>query len=123
MTHSNDILDGWDLPASWTPGARDVFAGVLQQRPDLAGAELSSLEQAAALHSMADQLEEAAVAEGLLATGSAGQRIVHPGVTEARLARTSAAAILARLVPINHGGAMTASARGRDAARKRWAAS
>lgn len=64
---------GWELPAEWTDGARELFLGVVEQRPDVAGAELGSLEQAAALPSAAERLDEVALAAGMIATGSTGR--------------------------------------------------
>lgn len=43
---SPDPLDGWSLPEDWTEAARDLFAEVLSERTDLAGADLGALEQA-----------------------------------------------------------------------------
>ncbi|WP_159619879.1 hypothetical protein [Arthrobacter zhaoguopingii] len=111
----------WDIPEDWTAGARDAFLNVVEQRPDLSGAELAGLEQAAALISIAEKLDEAAQGAGLLVLGSTKQLVVNPGVIEARLARTSAASILARLVPVS-AGAKTNSQRGREAARARYSA-
>jgi hypothetical protein len=108
-----------DYPAHWTDGARDTFDNVLEQRPDLAGAEYVALEQAAELICTADRLD-AATRETPLTTGSTGQVTVNPGIVEARLARTAAAGILARLTA-PAAGARTNSQRGRDAARARWA--
>ncbi|GAA4053472.1 hypothetical protein [Agromyces indicus] len=114
--------DDWILPEGWTESARDLFHEVLDERPELAGAELGALEQACALASAAERLDEVALAAGMIAKGSTGQTIVHPAVVEARLARTAAAAILARLVPAGGAGARTNSQRARDAARARWGA-
>lgn len=108
--------DEWDLPASWTQGARDLFAEVLEQSPDLSGAGLGSLETACSLVAAAERLDDVALAAGMLATGSTGQVIVHPAVVEARLARTAAASILARLVPDDPG---SFRARQRAAAQSR----
>jgi hypothetical protein len=119
MTDDTTPRDAWELPTGWTTAARDLFFEVLEQRPDLAGAEVASLEQAAALTSSADRLETVALAAGMVSTGSTGQAVVHPAVVEARMARTAAAAILARLVlPIV--GTKTPSQRGREAANARW---
>jgi hypothetical protein len=116
-----DPLDGWTLPASWSDAARDLFAEVLTQRPDLSGADLGALEHACALTSASERLDEVALAAGLMATGSQGQPVLHPAVTEARLARTAAAAILARLVPARTAaGGTTSTERARAAARARW---
>ncbi len=120
MTAQTDSpSDGWDLPDHWTDNARALFGDVIEQRPDLAGANLGELEHAASLTSAADLLDEAARAAGMVATGSMGQTVVHPAAVEARLSRTAAAQILGRLsVPST--GAKTTSQRNRDAARARW---
>lgn len=107
-------------PESWTPGAVDAAETVLEQRPDLAGAEWASLMEAAAMITAADHLDEVAAAESYVSKGSTGQTIVHPAVVEARLNRTAAATILARLFPA-HGGRMSPSAKGRAGAAARWA--
>ena len=111
--------DDLELPEHWTPGARDTFTNVLDERPDLSGAEWASLEQAAELISTAEVLEAAARESGALVPGSQGQLVVNPAYAEARLARTSAAQILNRLVGVK-AGAMTNSQRGRAAANARW---
>ncbi|RFA11980.1 hypothetical protein B7R21_11645 [Subtercola boreus] len=113
------LPDDWLLPPDWTDSARDVFLGGIDERPDLAGAELASLEHAAALTSSADRLDGVARDAGIVATGSTGQVVLHPAVTEARLARASASTILARLVTPT-AGPQTASQRGRAAARARY---
>jgi hypothetical protein len=107
-----------DYPEHWSAPARDTYDAVLEQRPDLAGAEFSALVQAGDLITSADGLDAAARQDGMLARGSTGQVVVHPALVEARLARTAASAILARLVPAT-AGPKTASQRGRDAARAR----
>lgn len=115
-----DPLDGWTLPADWTDTARDLFAEVIGERPDLAGADLGALEHAAALTSAADRLDELARAAGMVSIGSTGQTVVHPAVVEARLARTAAATILARLSPTR---SERNTERARRAARTRWTGS
>jgi len=85
---AEDVLDGWTLPGDWTEAARDFFAEVLSERPDLAGADLGALEHACALTSAAERLDAVALAAGMVSTGSTGQTVVHPAVIEARLART-----------------------------------
>lgn len=112
-------LDGWTLPDDWTDGARDVFAEVVEERPEIAGADLGALESACALVSAADRLGAVARAAGMLALGSTGQTIVHPAAVEERLSRTAAATILARLSP-TRGARFTERARG--AARVRHSA-
>lgn len=121
MTATNPEHDpDFDLPDTWTQAARDLFAEVLSVRPDLSGADLGSLEHACSLTSAAERLDEVALAAGMISTGSTGQTVVHPAVAEARLARTAAAQILARLVPAEHSPRMTDSERARYAAQQRW---
>ena len=119
-TEEPDVLDGWEIPADWTDTARDLFAEVLAERPDLGGADLGALQHAAALTSAADRLDEVARAAGYVSSGSTGQPTVHPAVVESRLARTAAASILNRLSP-------TTTARNTEratrAARARWSGS
>jgi len=90
---------GWTFPEDWTESARELFAEVIAERPDLGGAELGALEHACYLTSAAERLDEIARAAGMVSTGSTGQVVVHPAITEARLQRDSAARILARLTP------------------------
>lgn len=107
-----------DLPATWTAGARDTFLAVTEERDDLSSAELAALFHACALENAAERLDEVALAAGMVSRGSTGQEVIHPGVVEARLARTAAAAILARL---HRPTAETpASARAARAAAARW---
>lgn len=112
-------LAEWDLPDHWTPSVRDLFAEVLDERPDLSGADLASLEQACELATAADALGEVARAAGYVTTGSTGQVVAHPAQVEARLARTAAAAVLARLAPSR---AVKFTERSRRAARTRHGA-
>lgn len=115
-----DPLDSWTLPPNWTESARDLFAQVLAQRPGLCGADLGSLEHACALTSAAERLDTVALAGGTIAAGSTGRTVVHPAVVEARLARTLAATILARLAPSQAEGR---TEQARRAARTRWTSS
>lgn len=109
----------FDFPDHWSPAAREAVEEVLDARPDLSGADVASLEQAAELVTLADALAAVARAAGYVSTGDAGQQTTHRAVTEARQARAQAAAIFGRL------GDSTAStdrsAAGRALARKRWA--
>ncbi|EWS99564.1 hypothetical protein N865_02060 [Intrasporangium oryzae NRRL B-24470] len=113
------VLDGFDLPETWTASAVDTFREILTARPDLAGAELSALEQACSLITTADHLADVARDAAYVATGSQGQEILHPAVAEARLTRTAAAQILARLT-VTSSRVQTSSERARSAARARW---
>lgn len=115
----DDVLEGFDLPVTWTTNAIETFREVLAARPDLSGPELSALEHACQLQSVADHLDDVARGAAYVATGSQGQEILHPAVAEARLTRTAAAAILARLT-VTSGRVQTSTERARAAARARW---
>lgn len=102
VTETNpDVFDPdeWPLPDHFSDAAVDAVHNVLSQRPDLAGGDVGALEQAGELITLADALGAVARLAGYIATGSTGQVVTHPAVTEARLARTAAAAILGRLTP------------------------
>lgn len=116
---ADDVLAGFDLPTSWTDSAVDTFREVLTSRPDLAGPELSALEHACQLQTVAEHLDGVARDAAYAATGSQGQEILHPAVSEARLTRTAAAQILARLT-VTSSRTQTSSERARSAARARW---
>lgn len=115
MADSDTDPHAVELPAHWTEGARDTFHNVLDERPDLSGADFASLDQACALISSAELLEVAAREAGVLVKGSTGHPTVNPALTEARLARTDSAQILRRL-GVPKAGAKTNSQRGREAA-------
>ena len=108
-----------DLPTHWIDGAKDTYANVLDERPELSGADFAGLEQAAELITSADLLDEAARESGPLVYCSSGQLVTNPAIVEARQARTAAAAILARL-SLPSAGAKTNAQRARTAARARW---
>ncbi|MDO8120646.1 hypothetical protein Q6346_04875 [Isoptericola sp. b490] len=107
------------LPDHWSKPAREAVEEVLSARPDLAGGDVGALEQAAELVTLADALSAVAADAGYVSRGDAGQQTTHRAVTEARLARAQAAAILGRLTEF--GTAMDRSSAGRALARKRWA--
>ncbi|MGN6446299.1 P27 family phage terminase small subunit [Amnibacterium sp.] len=109
-------IDDWAIPDHWTDSARDLFAEVLTENPNLSGADLAALEQVCELASSAEALAAVARAAGYVSTGSTGQTVVHPAQIEARLARTAAATILARLAPSR---AARFTERARRAARTR----
>ena len=109
------------LPEHWSPSAKDAWDNVLEERPELSGAEYAALEQAVELMSVADLLDTAARESGRLIAGSTGQLVTNPALVEARQARTTAATSLARLASPS-AGAKTNSQRGREAARVRWSA-
>lgn len=72
---------------------------MIEETPDLARAALGTLYAAWDLLTSAEGLDEVPRAAGYVATGSTGQIVTHPATVEARLARTSAAAILKGLRP------------------------
>ncbi|MRX42346.1 hypothetical protein [Agromyces kandeliae] len=86
-------------PPLWTQGAIDLYEEAIEERPDLKGLAHAALVQVCDLVAVADRGDAIALADGFVATGSAGQPIAHPSLVEARLARSSALTILARLVP------------------------
>lgn len=106
-------------PSHWSKAALDAWHNILDERPELSGAEYAALEQAVELITAADLLDAAARETGPLVKGSTGQLVTNPALVEARQARTAAATILARLATPS-AGAKTNSQRGREAARARW---
>lgn len=108
-----------DLPNHWSEAAREAADEILAARPDLSGADVAALEQAAELVTLADRLGEVAAAAGYVSRSDAGAETTHRAVTEARLARAQAAAIFARLA--DTGASTDRSSAGRALARKRWA--
>lgn len=110
------LADGWNLPASWTDGAIDVFEEVISESEHLEGAALAILFQACGLVSVADGLDAQAAKDGYMSLGSSKQPVVNPALIESRLARTAASAILKSLRP--DAGALR-STKARRAARVR----
>lgn len=120
--HSPETLDDFEVPEHWTAEARDTFEQVMEERPDLGAEDFSSLLQAVELISTADRLDEVARKAGFVQIGSQGQERLHEAVSESRLSRTAAAAILRQLRRASgdeakHG---SPSERARRAARARW---
>lgn len=113
---------GFEFPVHWSESAQETVAETLSARPDLGGADLGALEQAAELVTLADALTKVAADAGYVSRGDAGQETTHRAVTEARLARAQAASILARLTVESPALGGTRSAAGRALARKRWSA-
>lgn len=106
------------FPDHWSADARDLYDEVLAERPDLKGAEHGALIHACELTAAADALAGVAREAGFMAPGSRQQPRLHAATVEARLSRTAAATILARIVPTK--GAR-ATEKARAAARTRWA--
>lgn len=89
---------------------------------ELDPAELATLEQAARLADLADELQAVIDAEGTVAPGSRGQPRMHPGLSELRATRVAVGSLVARL-KLPSGEARSASAtstKARAAARARW---
>lgn len=107
-----------DYPDHWSDAARETVEEVLDARPDLSGADVDALEQAAELISLADALTKVAAAAGYVSRSDSGAEVPHRAASEARQARASAAQILARLV--DSGADASRSAAGRSLARRRW---
>ncbi|WIE53438.1 hypothetical protein [Curtobacterium sp. MCBD17_003] len=93
--------DEWPTPDHWSDAARDAFLSVIEQRPELAGAELAQLEQAAELVTTADLMMSVAARTDYVLNGSQGQTVISGAVTESRLARQAAGQMLARLAPLS----------------------
>lgn len=113
-----DSTKPFAMPDHWSAAAYEAVDEVLAGRPDLGGADVAALEQAAELISLADDLSAVARAAGYVSRGDAGQVTTHRAVTEARMARASAATILGRLAEADP--VVDRSAAGRSLARKRW---
>lgn len=114
-----DSTPNFEYPDHWSAAACEAADEVLAARPDLGGADVAALEQAAELISLADDLSAVARDAGYVSRGDAGQETTHRAVTEARMARAAAAAILGRLAAADP--VVDRSAAGRSLARKRWA--
>jgi len=93
--------EDWTFPEHWTPSAVDAATNVLTARPDLDGGELSALIEACEMVTLADRLAQVAADAGYLASGSAGQTVLHPAVAEQRLARTAASNVFRALAPLS----------------------
>ncbi|GAA2166394.1 hypothetical protein FHX52_1052 [Humibacillus xanthopallidus] len=119
MSTADTPVEDLDLPSHWSSSARDAFHNVLEERPALAGAEFAALVEAANLITTADALDEVARAADYMSLGASGQPVLHPAVSAATAARTSAAQIFARLVVNGPKTATSASQRAQRAATAR----
>lgn len=99
-----------DLPPHWPDPVRDVFEDVEAELVS-SGAAHASLVEACELLAKAYALDAVASRANFVTKGSMGQEVLHPAVTEARLARTAATAILGRLIPAKNRGQAIARAR------------
>lgn len=116
MTEPADRYAG--LPDEWSDSAKETHAAVFEDHPDLDVTALAALHHACSLESVADMLDAQVREDGTMILGSTGQRVLHPGIAEARLARAAAVAALKALgiAP----GQSPASAAGAALAGKRW---
>lgn len=112
-------------PAGLGKGGKKVWngiVGVYDLRPD----ELATLEDACRLTDMIDAMDKAWSDEGkpLTTTGSMGQLVAHPMISEIRTHRMARNALWRQLkLPDTPGGEVGASPnQHRAAAQSRWAA-
>lgn len=109
----------WVAEDHWPETVAAVFEEITTE------AELSAVD-AARLYTACDMLAHAALLDavivdgGPMATGSTGNDIVNPAITEARQLRTAAAAIIGSLGAKPGRGGKTTSATARQSARTRW---
>ncbi len=111
-----DRYDG--LPEAWSLSARETYAAIAEDRPDLDAVQTSTLYEAAALIATADAMQAIVDAEGLTTTGSQSQLVAHPLLSEIRLSRVQA---MAALKALGISAPSSASAAGSALVAKRWA--
>ena len=89
---------------------------------ELTGHERVLLEQACGQFDVAADVDAEVEARGLVVTGSRGQPVLHPAVTEARMARLAAGRLLGQVKMPDADGdsASAATDRARRAAQARW---
>ena len=118
-------IDSRKSPAPKNLGARglkfwrDITAQYVL-RPD----ELRLLEDACRTMSLIDKLEQGVAENPLYLTGSQGQQVINPAISELRQQRNSLKSILAALnIPDEEAavsGVEARSVQARDAAKSRW---
>ena len=111
-----DSYDG--LPASWSDSAKETFVQIEAEHPDMDATSLAILSEACNLLASADLMQERVDLDGLLTTGSQGQLVAHPLISEVRQARVQALAALKALGLAR--GQSGASQAGAALASKRW---
>ncbi|WP_309102501.1 hypothetical protein [Microbacterium sp.] len=100
-------------PDHWPTATIDTYDSVMAESPELSGAAYQSLVEACELLAVAYSLDAVAKAANYVSKGSMGQDVLHPAVAEARLSRTEAARILARLIgPTSKGQALARARHG-----------
>lgn len=110
-------------PSDLGPGGRRLWADVTGAY-ELEGHELRLLAEACRTVDTLGELENRVAVEGATTTGSKGQTVVHPAVSEARQQRLVLSRLLAQLDLEDDDGGQTvpspASLRARHAANVRW---
>lgn len=105
------------LPESWSESARETYVQVEESLDKPEPATLAVLFEACALIARADVLDALVDEEGLMIDGYRS-RVLHPAISEARLARQSAMTHL-RALGVAPGQSSSSSA-GAALASKRW---
>lgn len=103
---------------SWGESARSAFQDIIDAAPTLAGSDLTALYYAVDLLDAADTMQAQADEEGLVVSGSQGQPVAHPLLSEVRLSR---AAALSAIRALGLSERSAASAAGAALVGKRWA--
>lgn len=85
------------LPEEWSASAKETYAQIDEENPNLDAASRASLFEACALFALADALAEQVTKDGFMVVGSAGQPAAHPLLAEVRLNRIQAMAALKAL--------------------------
>ncbi|AWB88750.1 hypothetical protein [Homoserinimonas hongtaonis] len=107
------------LPSTWSDSARETYVQIEEEAPNLTAAQRAATYEAVSLLALADEVAKAIDEHGVMTTGSQGQLVVNPAVSEVRALRRDA---LAALRAIGVGTKIaTASLAGSALASKRWA--
>ncbi|GAA1431371.1 hypothetical protein GCM10009616_18310 [Microlunatus lacustris] len=77
------------LPPTWSSSAKETYAQVEEDNPELTSAALSTLFEACNLLSLADAMEAQLAVDGLMIDGSRS-RVANPLIAEIRHARIGA---------------------------------
>jgi hypothetical protein len=105
------------LPTGWSENACETYCQIEESMKDPEAATLSVLFEACALIARADDLDALVADEGMMIDGYRS-RVLHPAISEARLARQSAMTHL-RALGVAPGQSSSSSA-GAALASKRW---
>lgn len=113
------------MPKGFGPSGRALWKRIVKGVPpelELDERELEALRLAARQADDLAALEKVIAKEGVTSTGSAGQRIVHPAVTEARQARLAIGRLLNEVrFPDPEGVLLNGTGRhAQSAANTRW---